>query len=75
MTKQRFTVADAANLLETTPDAVRMRIQRGKLESVKEGNRVYILLDSDETKYKRESELESSALVSAKDETIALLKA
>ena len=47
--KQRYNVADAARLLGISPEAVRTRLSRGKLESVKEGRRVWVLLDPDMT--------------------------
>jgi hypothetical protein len=42
-------VAEAARLLDTTAEAVRSRIKRGTLESVKEGATVYVLLGPDQT--------------------------
>ena len=51
--RRRFTVAEAAQVLGITAEAVRTRIKRGKLESIKEppGPRgtVYVLLDADQT--------------------------
>jgi hypothetical protein len=51
--RRRFTVAEAAQVLGITAEAVRTRIKRGKLESIKEppGHRgtVYVLLDADQT--------------------------
>ena len=49
MTRQRVTVADAARLLGVSQDAVRMRVKRGKLEADKEGNRLFVWLDTDPT--------------------------
>ena len=65
---------EAAEVLGTSVDAVRMRARRGSLESEKEPDgRVYVYLndDSSETKHRRYDE--SSALISAKEETIAVL--
>src|SRR4028118_86304 len=49
----RFTVAEAAEILGITAEAVRTRIKRGKLESVKEPpdrtGTVYVLLQVDQT--------------------------
>jgi hypothetical protein len=49
----RFTVAEAAEVLGITAEAVRTRIKRGKLESVKEPpdrtGTVYVLLQVDQT--------------------------
>jgi hypothetical protein len=41
----RVTVAEAAQLLGLSAEAVRSRVQRGTLKSTKEGNTVYVLLD------------------------------
>ena len=50
---RRVTVAEAAGLLGITAEAVRTRIKRGKLESVKEPpdrtGTVYVLLQADQT--------------------------
>lgn len=48
-TVRRRTVSEAAELLGITAEAVRTRIKRGKLESVKEGGTVYVLLRVDQT--------------------------
>ena len=45
----RVTVADAAQLLGLSAEAVRMRIKRGTLASEKVGGTVYVLLESDLT--------------------------
>ena len=49
----RFTVAEAAEILGITAEAVRTRIKRGRLESVKEPpdrtGTVYVLLEVDQT--------------------------
>jgi excisionase family DNA binding protein len=44
-TRRRATVQEAADELGVSVDAVRKRIQRGALESTKEGQRVYVWLD------------------------------
>jgi excisionase family DNA binding protein len=41
----RVTVAEAAQLLGLSAEAVRSRVQRGTLKSTKVGNTVYVLLD------------------------------
>jgi hypothetical protein len=46
---QRHTVAEAAEILGLTVEAVRGRIKRGKLEHAKEDGTVYVLLDTDQT--------------------------
>ncbi len=48
--KQRFTVAEAAEVLQLSAEAVRSRIKRGSLQSAKEGNTVYVLLDADQAR-------------------------
>ena len=59
MTKQgpdrkRVTVAEASEILGITAEAVRTRIKRGKLESIKDppapGGTVYVLLQADQTR-------------------------
>ena len=81
--KRRVTVAEAARILDTTGEAVRSRIKRGTLQSVKEKNTVYVLLTSDQTPPEHQldsdqttdqSPSDSTALISAKDETIATLR-
>jgi hypothetical protein len=42
-------VAEAAELLKISQDAVRMRVKRGKLEGYKQGNRLFVWADSDPT--------------------------
>jgi len=46
---RRVTVAEAAEILGITAEAVRTRIKRDKLESVKEAGTVYVLLQVDPT--------------------------
>jgi hypothetical protein len=43
----RLTVPDAARALGISPEAVRNRLSRGTLESVKESGTVYVLIDRD----------------------------
>ena len=80
-TGRRYTVAEAARLLDTTAEAVRSRIKRGTLQSVKDGTHVYVLLRPDQTPPDQRpgadqtaDQTRSDALVEAKDETIALLR-
>ena len=47
---QRVTVAEAARLLGTSAEAVRMRVKRGSLRSTKIKNTVYVLLSSEQTR-------------------------
>jgi hypothetical protein len=80
-TSRRVTVAEAARLLDTTGEAIRSRIKRGKLRSVKEGSTVYVLLRPDQTPPEQGPDADQAtdqtrpdALLEAKDETIALLR-
>jgi hypothetical protein len=75
MTSRRLTVQEAAEILGTSVDAVRMRARRGSLASEKDADgRVYVWVNSDESETKHEPNGESGALISAKDETIAVLR-
>jgi hypothetical protein len=51
--RRRVTVAQAAEILGITAEAVRTRIKRGKLDSLKDpprpGGKVYVLLEADQT--------------------------
>ena len=74
-TSRRLTVQEAAEALGTTVDAVRMRARRGSLESEKEPDgRVYVYLNDDSSETKHRPNIESDALILAKEETIALLR-
>ena len=53
-TKRRLTVAQAADALGLTVDAVRSRIARKTIKHVHEGRRVYVLLNSDEYRQGRD---------------------
>jgi hypothetical protein len=85
---RRVTVAEAADILGIAAEAVRTRIKRGKLESVKDpplpGGTVYVLLEADQTRPKADltsqgqdqtTDQTGPALLEAKDETIAELRA
>ena len=75
MTSQRLTVQEAAEILGTSVDAVRMRVRRGSLPSEKDSDgRVYVWVDGDASETKPRLDGESDALISAKDETIATLR-
>jgi excisionase family DNA binding protein len=74
VTSQRLTVQEAAEVLNTSVDAVRMRVRRGSLESEKDSDgRVYVWVDEDSSETKPRLDGEPSALISAKDETIRVL--
>ena len=82
--RQRVTVAQAAEILGVTVEAVRGRIKRNKLEHERHSGTVYVLLrpadqmptgrqpGDDQTTDQPQSD--STALISAKDETIATLR-
>lgn len=58
MVRRRLNARDAADALEISVDAVRMRARRGTLESEHDANgRLYVWLDTDE------AQSESSALI------------
>jgi hypothetical protein len=52
--RKRVTVAEASEILGITSEAIRTRIKRGKLESIKDppapGGTVYVLLQTDQTR-------------------------
>ncbi len=48
-TEQRLTVSEVADALGISSEAIRTRIQRGTLRSVREGGRVFVLFDPDGT--------------------------
>jgi hypothetical protein len=43
----RYSIRDAAKLLDLTEEAVRQRVKRGTLDSVKVGGSLFVLLDTD----------------------------
>src|SRR5215216_4854728 len=49
-TRRRLTVAEAANALGITVDAVRSRVKRDTIDHVRVGGRVYVLLGDDESR-------------------------
>jgi excisionase family DNA binding protein len=74
MTSRRLTVQEAAEVLGTSVDAVRMRVRRGSLQSEKDPDgRVYVWVDEDSSETKPGLDSEPSMLISAKDETIYIL--
>jgi excisionase family DNA binding protein len=74
MTSRRLTVQEAAEVLGTSVDAVRMRVRRGSLQSEKDPDgRVHVWVDEDSSETKLGLDGEPSMLISAKDETIHVL--
>jgi hypothetical protein len=49
-TRQRLSVAEAADALGITVDAVRSRVKRGTIDHERKGGRVYVLLGADEAR-------------------------
>jgi hypothetical protein len=81
--RQRVTVAQAAEILGVTVEAVRGRIKRKTLEHERHSGTVYVLLPADQMPTGRQPgddqttdqpQSDSTALISAKDETIATLR-
>jgi hypothetical protein len=81
--RQRVTVAQAAEILGVTVEAIRGRIKRGTLEHERHSGTVYVLLDADQSTNRTRPDndqttdrvqSDSAALISAKDETIATLR-
>ena len=85
--RRRVTVSEAAHILGITAEAVRTRIKRGRLDSVKDppkpGGTVYVLLESDQTRPNTDptsqgqdqaTDQTSAAVLKAKDEAIEDLR-
>ncbi len=64
----------AAELLETTTEAVRKRAARGSLRSERHDGRVVVWVDADRTEGGREAQVDREALLEAKEETIRILE-
>jgi DNA-binding Lrp family transcriptional regulator len=74
----RLTVPEAAQALGISPEAVRNRLSRRTLESAKEDSTVYVLLEADRVRHtddvSHDIPGDAGALISAKDETIRVLR-
>ena len=74
----RLTVPEAAQALGISPEAVRNRLSRGTLPSAKEDGTVYVLLEADSARHtddvSHDIPGDAGALISAKDETIRILR-
>ena len=86
----RLIVPEAARALGISPEAVRNRLSRGTLDSVKENGTVYVLLEAGRERSTDDTPTDTprptadisgdtpgahaAALVAAKDETISLLR-
>jgi hypothetical protein len=76
---RRVTVLEAADALGVTVEAVRGRIKRGTLRSIKEGATVYVLLETDQpqpaTDQPRDQpQLDSSILISRLEDEVRFLR-
>jgi hypothetical protein len=65
---------EAAELLDTSTEAVRKRAARGSLRSDRQDGRVLVWVDEGRTEGGREAQVDREALLEAKDETIRLLE-
>ena len=82
MAKRKLTVQEAADVLETSVDAIRQRIKRGKLERADPDdpadNRVYVWLDGDHTETRHEVKVDGSpnseALVESLQDQVEYLR-
>ena len=74
----RLRVPEAARSLGISPEAVRNRLSRGTLNSVRENGRVFVLVDRDMVRntgdIPTDTPQESSAVIDAKDEMISMLQ-
>jgi hypothetical protein len=71
---RRFTVPEAAQVLGISPEAVRTRLSRGILESVRDGGRVFVLLDHDITGLDTNITSDQTALVESLRDEVAFLR-
>ncbi len=65
---------EAAELLDTSTEAVRKRAARGSLRSDRQDGRVLVWVDDGRTEGGREAQVDREALLEAKDETIRILE-
>jgi hypothetical protein len=81
--RRRLTVAEASAVLGVTVEAVRGRIKRGTLDHERTDKGVFVFLEAEQTTDRPRPatdqatdrlQSDSSALISAKDETIATLR-
>jgi hypothetical protein len=72
--KRRFTVPEAAQVLGISLEAVRTRLSRGTLESVRGGGRVFVLLDHDMTSSDTDVTSDQTALVESLRDQVAFLQ-
>jgi transposase len=65
---------EAAELLDTSTEAVRKRATRGSLRSERHDGRVVVWVDEGRTEGGRGAQVDREALLEAKDETISILR-
>ena len=65
---------EAAELLDTSTEAVRKRATRGSLRSDRQNGRVLVWVDEGRTEGGREAQVDREALLESKDETISILR-
>jgi hypothetical protein len=65
---------EAAELLDTSTEAVRKRAARGSLRSDRQDGRVLVWVDEGRTEGGREAQVDREALLESKDETISILR-
>jgi hypothetical protein len=65
---------EAAELLDTSTEAVRKRAARGSLRSDRQNARVFVWVDEGRTEGGREAQVDREALLESKDETISILR-
>jgi hypothetical protein len=74
----KLTVPEAGEALGISPEAVRNRLSRGTLKSVKENGRVFVLIDRDMARDTDDIPTDTPpahvAVIDAKDETIRVLE-
>ena len=83
MAKRKLTVQEAADVLETSVDAVRQRIKRGKSERAEPDdpadNRVYVWLDGEHAETRHKAKVDGSqngdALVESLQDQVEYLRA
>jgi predicted nucleic acid-binding Zn-ribbon protein len=68
-TGRKVTVAEAARVLDTTAEAIRSRIKRGTLQSIKENKTVYVLLRPDQTTTEQRPDADQTTARSQSDAT------
>src|SRR5215212_6898394 len=74
MTGRWVDLPAAAELFDTTTEAVRKRASRGTLRSERHDGRVVVWVDDDRTEGGREAQVDREALLEAKDEMIRVMK-